>query len=269
MRTVRGLENGEITSPHGSTLLALVSAMELSREQADQFLRTWDGMRRIRVYGDVMTTDERSGLLRATQEGLMRSFLDKRVVSATRLIKVGPSRLIEQEWYQTVIEALDDDVDTHLVVARGAKPHEDMRLWRFEDLVGCSVRHRDIDGKANIAVVELSLGESLREGATKTIAWREVNGWADPGLVAGRTREFAADTKYSNTFLRPISFLSMQIAFDCARPSRIWELSGGQRPERTRTLTLDDYGTTSVIWQNSPPGRFGIEWEWPEAHLAP
>lgn len=257
-RTIRGLETGRITSPHTGTLLALASALDLPRERADWFLRIWDGIPALRTYGEAMALDERSRMHDAMREGLMRSFLDRRVVAAHRVITVGANRLIRHEMYQTVVEALSDGVDDHLVVARSASRREDMRLVRIEDEIGCTTRRQDVDVRTNLLAVELYLGESLRNGETKTIGWREINGWVSDGA----DREQAEDTKYTNAFLRPIASVSLLIVFEGRPPKHLWQVGGIQGLQRVRELTVDEFGTASAAWENAAPGRFGLAWVW-------
>ena len=265
VRSIRGLENGEVASPHTATLLALLSALDAPRDQAERFLRSWNESVSLRTFGEVMSADSNTPVHRAVHEGLMRSFLDKQIVAASRLISVGPDRRIQHEWYRTSVEALVDGVDNHLVVARGY-PYQDIRQVRFDDLVGCSIRQRTTDLESNTLAVDLSLGESLRAGEVKSFTWREVNGWVDGSDPESTVRPGAddsfVDTGYSNAFLRPFASLTMQVVFHGEHPDAIWEVSGSRHAERRRRLRLDEFGTTSVVWQNGTPGRYGIAWDW-------
>lgn len=254
-RTIRGLERNQVTSPRLSTLLALAAGLELTREHAEDFIRAASGMGRVRTYREALADAEALGLRGLVREGIVRSFLDRRVVSASRLVEVGPTRMIESEWYVTTLEALTDGVDQHMVYSQSRCPHEDMRRVRFENLVGCRLDQHDSDEQTSAA--HLGLGETLRAGQIKTVGWREINGWVDQ---TGPPHD--PDTSYLNSFLRGVTCVSMQVSFAGPRPSQIWKIDRSEVEESRQELTLDAFGTATAVWEHLSPGQYGVRWAW-------
>lgn len=255
-RTVRNLENRTIVSPRTSTLMAMASALELPPAEVEELLRAWDDVRVGPPFAEASVGQQMHAAMR---EQLLRSFLDKRVVVANRLIRVGANKLITEEFYQTTIEALNDGVDTHSVLARRIRDHQDMDRLHFNDLVGCSVKRRRLDREVDMLIVDFDLGRELRLGETMVIAWREVNGWAADQQPGGHG---PVDERYTNAFMRPITALSMQVVFECEPPTSAWQLMGRERLDRTEELAVNAYNSVSTSWVNARPGRFGIGWTW-------
>lgn len=251
-RTIRNLENGAIASPRTSTLMAMASALDLPNDEIEVMLRAWDTVQVGPPFAEVGVGVNMHAVIR---EQLLRSFLDKRVVTAHRLIRVGPNRRVCEEVYQTTLEALTDGVDTHTVLARGLRFDQDMEKLIFTDLQGISLRSRRLDPELNMLVVEFDLGRTLRAGERTVISWREINGWSTEYDVP-------ADTRYTNAFMRPITALSMQVLFESEMPNQAWMLFGRERLDRVGELPATAHRTISASWINARPGRFGINWSW-------
>ncbi|WP_169333372.1 helix-turn-helix domain-containing protein [Demetria terragena] len=260
-RTIRDLEAGRVASPRTGTVLALAAGLDLPRDVTEQFIVTARNMERARSFRQIALSRDLFDVRSAIKEDLIRSFLDKRVVSASRTIHIGANRQIAYERYVTVVEALTDGVDSHVVASQAGSSQDDMGMVEFDELVGCAVRTRALDKNHRALAVELDLGKPLRTGETKVLGWRELNGWAShpPKTAEGVAR---IDTAYTNRFLRPTSVLSFHLVFEGERPSRIWQVRGMDEFVDRHDLELDEFGTATATWENAGPSWFRAEWRW-------
>lgn len=262
VRSVGGIERGEIKAPHPSTLTALAEALGLSVCESDRLLRSWQETVRFRNYREIMSRDVHQGLLRAVREASIRSTLDKRVVSLSYQVVVGSNRCIHQVRHDFVIEAYRDGVDSHLIVCQ--RDVGDARLLRIEDTAGCAVSSQTVDPATNLVAIDLSLGHVLKRGELTSFGFRQVNGWDktqdEDAQVPARV---ARDTRYASRPRTPVDLLAIRVTFaHDTVPVRAWPLGGVAPTQRETDLEIDHSRTVGKIWQDAVAGEYAIQWKW-------
>lgn len=266
-RTIRSLEHGAITNPHASTLIALSAALDLDTAQVDELVRAFDGSRAARSFSDVLASDVHASLDQAIHEGRLRSLLDLRNISTSRILVVGANRRFLSLTYHHVSEALRAGTLSRLHGDSG-EAGIDVRLMRTVDMVGCDIAAEVVDPERNVRIVEFSSGRPLRKGEQITSSFRNDFGNEtapeDPALAEAWHR-LRPDTRYTTSFVHPVGFLSIAVRFLGEPPRGVWAISGPpEQYHRDHELPIDSYHSVGATWRSEPAGAYGIEWEWPD-----
>lgn len=252
VRTIRGIERGEILTPQVATLQQVAIAMRLSPREQVAFLRTWATERRptmdeVLEEPDLTELEQIDALNRRTL-GSYRS-----IFSSSHTV-VGTQRRIERTRYEYAIQAEDDDLDTLVSIQTGDQSTPAHRM-HLNGLRGCTAGGRRDFPDSDVAVYEISLSRSLGRGERHGHAYEIVHD------LLGATALEPSDgfTKGTLTTARCLS-VSVEFAVE---PTMVQHLRKrpGHEHEFLEEIALDD-GHAVIVLEDEPPSGHGFYWTW-------
>lgn len=262
VRTIRAIENGKNRAPHESTLRALAGGMRLNETDTHRLLGVSENIRSLRTFSELV--DDGVDLATAMSELSVRNLNAHRLVSRLRHARVADTRRVRCLEDVTVIEAIRDGVDHHLVFQSGDQSI-DARLIQMETLDGCSLAARHHFAEWNAVLFELSIGEPLTAGETRVLRFRLDMGGSpseDDAELARIWHSLEDSDGLTDSFSRTVAMHTFVVTFEGTLPSRVWELRGIQDVEEVGDLALDKWNSAHVFGQNREPGNYGIGWSW-------
>lgn len=261
VRTIRAIENGQHRAPHEATLRALARGIGLNEADTARLAKAWDHTRSLLTFEELIANG--SDVASALAELNLRSRNTHRLVSSVHHFKVAATRRVACVDVVTVIEALQDGVDTHLVF-QGGDHSIDARLLRMDRVEGFRLAGQHVVPERNAVMFELALGAPLAAGDTKVVRYRiDLGGHPpeDPELAAIWHRLGDSDGM-AESFSRVCTAHTIQVTFEDCAPTGVWRVTGAPEPQPAGALELDEWNSVHVVGQNLEAGTYGIAWSW-------
>lgn len=252
VRTIRGLERGEILAPQIATLQQLVVALGLTPHEQAEFMHTW------------ATEPPRTfeGLFEAGQDefaqidALTRSILGSyRVISQVWRTTVGANRRMVRTSCQSAIVAVEDGLDRVFNVQGGDEVTRAAEM-RFVPLLGCELRSRSDFPESNVVIFEVGLPRRLAKGDTHAYAYQIVDD-IDPGTEHADSDGFVWGPPHTARSV----VVSVEFEVPPATITRVEKPPGGDFVFRDE-VSLDADHRASIVLEDAGPGAFGFTWEW-------
>lgn len=247
-RTIRGLESGQVTRPHPSTLEALVGGLGLDAGRGEHELRRWRHADPLAPFSEIMspTADD------VLHTHGIRAAVDMRIRRVARRAHVDAERRVAHSTHELLVESLIDDLDHHPVLMT-ADTTEALDNVQIDHTVGCTVALRRPVPELDVVAFELDLGTPMHRGETRVLAYRTSG--------AGRPAEAGRTDWTIDGFRRSVGHHSLHVVFAGPAPRQVWETVDVERT-RVRELALDPFGGVHIAADDRPPGVYGIEWQW-------
>lgn len=252
VRTIRGLERGEILTPQIATLQQLALALELGPQAQTEFMHAWATPRQPGF--DQLLVDPSMTEMEQI-DALTRSALGTyRVISQVWRTQVSADRRLTHTGCHSAIAAVEDGLDRVFNVQNGDASTSAADL-QFNPLLGCDLLNRRVFPESNVVVFEVGLTRVLPRGATHAYAYEvrdDSAGGAGPdsdGFVWGPPHTARSVT------------VSVDFAVPPAKVTRV-ERAPGQDFAFFDDVTLDDNHRASLVLEEAGPGAFGFTWEW-------
>jgi transcriptional regulator with XRE-family HTH domain len=226
-RTIRGLENGRIRSPHPPTINALASALALRPHESAGLARSWQRRSAPRSPDDVVHGALAAGV---TDQP------DTHVLNQSIRVVIDPDRRLRHATVDVVAQALHDGVDRFLVV-RG----DDAEGTRITALDGCVFLERVPLPEADAVAFTLGLGAPAQRGEIRAFRFRIAS--HAPANSDGFIQEVGQAAQ-----------LMLKVSFTGRVPSRVWEL------RNDRGVVVDEFGSVQLFEQNPEPRDHGFGW---------
>lgn len=253
VRTIRGLERGEILAPQVATLQQLALALELSPQEQAEFMLTWATVPQTGF--DTLLVDP--SLTEVEQiEALTRSTLGTyRVISQAWHTMVGRDRRLATTHCHSAIQAVEDGLDRVFNVQNG----DDVTRASRMELI--PLRGSRLDGRwdfedSNVTIFRVALPRSLAKGERHVYEY-EVH--SDPGP--------AGDLGVSDGFTwgAPHTARSITVSVEFAerpRSLRRVERPPGGAFRFLEEVALDEHNHAAIVLEDAGPGAYGFTWSW-------
>lgn len=251
VRTIRGLERGEILTPQIATLQQLALALSLSPAQQAEFMHAW-ATDPVATFEDLLdpTIHEVDRI-----DALTRSTLGTyRVISQVWRTTVDARRRMIRTGCQSAIVAVEDGLDHVFNVQSGDESVRATDL-RFDALLGCHLIRRLDFPDSNLVVFEVGLPRRLAKGETHAYAYQVVEESHADGL----------DDSDGFIWGPPHTARSVVVSVEFAVPpatiTRVERAPGADIVE-VGEVSLDDDHRASIVLEDAGPGAFGFIWTW-------
>lgn len=252
VRTIRGLERGEIHRPQIATLQQLAVALHLAPQEQAEFLHAWSTPQQPGF--DQLLVDPAVPELEQIDR-LTRSALGTyRVVSQVWRTRVSAERRLVHTACHSGIVAVADGLDRVFNVQNGDASTDAADLL-FTPLLGCRLLSRRVFPESNVAVFEVGLNRRLTKGATHAYMYdihdegRAGEGPDADGFVWGPPHTARSVV------------VSVEFEVPPARVTRV-ERPPGQDFRLLGDVVLDDQHGASLVLEDAGPGAFGFTWQW-------
>lgn len=251
-RTIRGLETGQVRTPHQASLRALVDAAGLNDIQAAALLRAWEPGR-VRSLAELARGS--ASFEDVVAETILQAEVEEHLVASwTRfLVRDGQPRAIESD---LVVEAQRDGVDTYVIPyvhdTHGPEPQVETTASN------CRVRERHHFAEPGLSVFELELPLPLAIGESTAFSF---------GMTLTADTSSKAETDWTLRLVhRTVPLTVIEVIFEGELPPQVWEVDGGFRAERRRVRAVvpSPERRVQLIKRNARPGSYGFEWEVPQ-----
>lgn len=248
-RTIRGLERGQVRTPHQTSLRALTEAADLDDQQTATFLRAWapDRIESLAELSDQMASYEQ-----AIAETTLQSEMDEHLVSSWTRYTYRRGALVSVD-ADLVLEAQRDGIDTYVtpyVYDSGEGSHMAVKT------TGCRLRKRYDFDHAWLQVFEIELPTPLKRGESCAFSLELIP--AEPVH-----RDPAEETEWCMRGLhRTVPLTVIEVVFEEGTPSTVWEIEmarGGER-RRLREVPLSPDGRAHLTRRHGHVGAYGFEW---------
>lgn len=250
VRTIRGLERGEILTPQIPTLQQLALALDLGPQAQTEFMHAWSTPR-MPGFDELLVDPSLSEMEQI--DALTRTVLGSyRVISQVWRTQVSADRRLVHTGCHSAIVAVEDGLDRVVNVQNGDGSVTAADL-RFRPLMGCRLDSRRDFPESNVAVFEVGLPRPLAKGEAHAYAYEIVDEGEGPtdsdGFVWGP----------------PHTARSIVVSVDFAAPPR--EVTRIERRPGGDFLTvgevqLDEANRASLVLEDAGPGAFGFAWSW-------
>ena len=252
VRTIRGLERGEILRPQIATLQQLALGLDLGPRAQTEFMHGWategpasfDGL----LVDPSMSEMEQIDSL--TRAGLG----NYRVISQIWRTHVSADRRLSRTACHSSICAVEDGLDRVFNVQVGDQSSSAKDL-EFTPLLGCHLISRRFFPESDVVVFEVGLPEALPKGANHAYAYEVCDtghgrrGPGSDGFVWGPTHTARS--------------IVVSVEFEVC-PARIThvEKAPGEDFRFLEEARLDAENRTTLVLEDVGPGAFGFSWEW-------
>ena len=252
VRTIRGLERGEILRPQIATLQQLTLALDLGPQAQTEFMHGWavadpasfDGL----LVDPSLTEMEQIDSL--TRAGLG----NYRVISQVWRTHVSADRRLSRTGCHSGIRAVEDGLDRVFNVQEG-DPSTSAKDLVFTPLLGCHLISRRFFPRSDVVVFEVGLPEPLPKGATHAYAYEVCD--TGHGRRGTRSDGFVWGPPHTARSI----VVSVEFEVRPARVTRV-EKAPGEDFRFLQDVDLDDDNRTSLVLEDVGPGAFGFTWEW-------
>lgn len=247
-RTIRGLERGQVRTPHRASLRALADAADLDDLQAATFLRAWAPDR----ITSLAELDERLATLEdVVAEATLQADLDEHLVASWTRYTYRRGMLAGMET-DLVLEAQRDGVDTYVLPylhEHGERVDLDLTT------TGCRLRTRHAFDRAAIQVFELELPQPLSRGESCAFSVE----FAMPEPASAFCGETSSTVRMVH---RTVPLTVVEVVFEDGPPETVWEieLEQGGRYRRLHEAALSQDGRAHLTRRHAPIGAYGFEW---------
>lgn len=252
VRTIRGLERGEILAPQIATLQQLVLALGLSPQQQTEFLHTWSTSPQVGF--EPLLVDPSLTEMQQIDTLTRRALGTYRVISQVWRTLVSSERQLAYTGCHCALTAVADGLDRVFNVQNG-DAGTSAAAMEFVPLLGCELLSRRDFPESNVVVFEVGLGRSLAKGETHAYAY---------GIRSGRSGTPAED---SDGFVwgPPHTARSLVVSVEFEVPpsslTRV-ERTPGQAFTFLGEVALDDHHRASLVLEDAGPGAYGFTWTW-------
>lgn len=253
VRTIRGLERGEIRRPQVATLQQLALALELSPQDQAEFMHSWATPPQVSL--DSLLVDPSLSEMEQI-DVLTRSVLGSyRVISQNWHTSVGTNRRIATTHCQTALEAVEDGLDRVFNVQNGDDHTRASRL-EFVPLRGSRLLDRWDFEDSNVTVFGVGLPRPLTKGEFHSYEYEVVSHPDEDGSLG-----------FSDGFIwgAPHTARSIVVSVDFAVPPatlRHVRRCPGRDFEFLDEVLLDDGNRAALVLEDADPGAYGFAWEW-------
>lgn len=252
VRTIRGLERGEILTPQIATLQQIAVALGLTPQEQTEFMHAW-ATERLITFEELLDP----GLSELEQiDALTRLSLGTyRVISQVWRTSVAANRRITRTGCQTSIAAVEDGLERVFSVQCGDETTcaADMR---FVPLLGCTLLGRQDFPDSNVVVFEVGLPRRLAKGEMHAYAYQIIDEVA-PDADLGDSDGFVWGPPHTARSV----VVSVEFEVPPAAITRVECPPGGQLV-LGGAVTLDDDLRASIVLEDAGPGAFGFTWQW-------
>ncbi len=251
VRTIRGLERGEIDRPQVATLQQLALALGLSVQAEAEFLHAWSTPGRTNLHelvdgADLSEAERIDTIVRAHLSGF-------RTIHQTAHVFVDARRRIQRSTYEFSIQAVEDGLDQVANVMHGdqAARARDMRMVAA---VGCAPARRWDFPESNALVQMVELPHPLERGERHAYSFEIVSDHVD-GL--------ADSDGFTRGSLNTVRSLVVSVQFEVPpatlehlvrRPQGGYELLGPR--------SLDEDHRAVLVLEDEEPTGHGFVWSW-------
>ncbi len=253
VRTIRGLERGEILTPHISTLQQLAVALHLSPHEQTEFMHSWAvrpqvGFEPLLVDPTLTEVEQIDALTRA-------SLGTYRVISQVWHTSIGADRRMAATHCHSAIQAVEDGLDRVFNVQNGDDVTRASSM-EFTALRGSALDRRWDFEDSNVTVFQVRFPRALAKGESHSYAY-EILGDPDEAGVLGVSDGFIWGA--------PHTARSITVSVDFVeRPKslrRVERAPGGDF-EFLDEVVLDEDNHAALVLEDAGPGAFGFTWSW-------
>lgn len=253
VRTIRGLERGEILTPQIATLQQLALALDLDPQAQAEFMHAWAtprqaGFDELLVDPSLTEVEQIDALTRAT----LGSY---RVISQVWRTRVAADRRLVHTGCHSAIIAVEDGLDRVFNVQSGDQSTSAADL-RFTPLLGCRLISRRDFRESNVVVFEVGLLTSLAKGDTHAYAY-QITDESTPDDAIAPSDGFVWGPPHT------ARSVTVSVEFEVP-PVRVTQLerAPGEDFVSRGEVALDETHRASLVLEDVGPGAFGFTWEW-------
>ena len=253
VRTIRGLERGEIRRPQVATLQQVAIALGIGPQEQAEFLHAWatpaqTGFDRLLV-DPTLTEMEQI-------ESLTRSALGSyRVISQNWHTTVGADRRLQRTRCHVALEAVADGLTGVVNVQNGDESTAAGRM-EFVAIHGATLVNRWDFPESNVAVFGVGLPHPLAKGERHAYEYEVIS---HPDLTGGPGNSDGC------IWGAPHQTRSIVVSVDFeSAPSSVRHVErppGGDFRFHDE-ISLDGGRRASIVLEDAPPGAYGFAWEW-------
>lgn len=252
VRTIRGLERGEILTPQIATLQQLALALELGPQAQTEFMHAWATPRQPGF--DQLLVDPTLSEMEQI-DALTRSALGTyRVISQVWRTRVSHDRRLTQTGCHSAIAAVEDGLDRVFNVQNGDASTSAADL-QFTPLLGCHLKNRMVFPESNVVVFEVGLTRALTKGETHAYAYEVRDD--GPGGEGPDSDGFVWGPPHTARSI----IVSVDFAVPPATLTRV-ERAPGHGFVFLDDVHLDEHHRASLVLEDAGPGAFGFAWTW-------
>lgn len=253
VRTIRGLERGEILTPQIATLQQLAVALDLSPQEQAEFMHAWSTKPQI-GYETLLVDPSLSEVEQI--DALTRSSLGTyRVISQVWHTSVGADRRMATTHCHSSIQAVEDGLDRVFNLQNGDEVTRAARM-EFIPIRGSSLAGRWDFHESNVTVFQVALPRPLAKGEGHSYEY-EILGDPDEDGELGISDGFIWGA--------PHTARSITVSVDFVerpRTLRRVERAPGGHFEFLDELVLDDDNHATLVLEDAGPGAYGFTWTW-------
>lgn len=253
VRTIRGLERGEILAPHISTLQQLAVALELSPQEQAEFMHAWATAPQV-GYETLLVDPSLTEIEQI--DALTRSSLGAyRVISQVWHTSVGPDRRMATTHCHSAIQAIEDGLDRVFNVQNGDDVTRASRM-EFIPIRGSRLDRRWDFEASNVTIFQVGLPRPLTRGEGHSYEY-EVLGDPDEDGELGISDGFIWGA--------PHTARSITVSVDFVerpRSLRRVERAPGGDFEFFDEISLDADNHAALVLEDAGPGAYGFTWSW-------
>lgn len=253
VRTIRGLERGEIQQPQLATLQQLALAMRLPPQDQAEFMHAWATPRQPGYDGLLVdpTLSEMEQI-----DAMTRSVLGAyRVINQTWHTTIGVDRRMSTTRCQVALEAVEHGLERVFNVQNGDEHTTAARL-DFVPLRGCRLSGRWDFEDSNVTVFGVDLPRPLTKGQTHAYEYEVISHPDEDGTLG-----------YSDGFIwgAPHTTRSIVVSVEFAAPPatlRRVQKAPGKDFEFLDEVPLDETLQAALVLEDADPGAYGFTWTW-------
>lgn len=253
MRTIRGLERGEIHHPQVTTLQLLALALRLPPQAQAEFLHAWATPSRAGLDGLLVdpTVPELQQI-----DALTRSVLGAyRVISQNWHTTVGPDRRLATTRCHTALAAVEDGLQRVFNVQNGDE-HTTAARVQFLPVRGGALSGRWDFTDSNVAVFGVDLPRPLTRGEVHSYEYELVSHPDEDGTL-GPSDGFIWGAPHTTRSL----VVSVEFAVPPASLRRVQRAPSGDF-EFLEEVPLDEGSRAVIVLEDAGPGAYGFTWSW-------
>lgn len=253
VRTIRGLERGEILTPQIATLQQLAVALDLSPQEQAEFMHAWStgpqtGYDQLLVDPTLSELEQIDALTRP-------SLGTYRVISQVWHTRVGVDHRMATTRCHSAITAVEDGLQRVFNVQNGDQVTRADRM-EFVALRGSTLESRWDFPESNVTVFGVSLPRPLAKGESHAYEYEVVGDPDEEGLLGP-----------SDGFIwgAPHTARSIVVSVEFADPPawvRRVQRHPGHDFEFLEEIALDDGHHAALVLEDAGPGAHGFTWAW-------
>ncbi|WP_026181137.1 helix-turn-helix domain-containing protein [Demetria terragena] len=251
-RTIRGLERGQVATPHQASLHALVDAAELDSLQTATFLRAW-APDRVRSLTEL--SRKLSSVEDVVAEIILQNDVEEHLITCwTRYVV--RNEMVRSYTTRVVLEANSDRVDTY-VIPFAYQVHEEPPRIAITT-TGASVQQRHHFADIGVIVYELHLNRTLMRGESGAFEFTvTLENYPPP--------EFSDPTEWFMRLTHRVTpLVVLEVQFE-SPPDELWvvDLDENGARRKVRTIEVDRHGRAHYVVRDVRAGANGFEWTFP------